>query len=130
MYVVSLFCKLNCNFFIVEMNLISSLVRYGGKWDKSTNTYLDYEVAGILIPYDCSLQNLKSLISNEIGASIDEFQITYQLRTREKPIKILTDNSIKFYIEMRKSCIDVTELPLCLQPALPTSSTDTVLAQT
>ena len=112
------------------MDLITSLVCYGEQWDKSTNTYSDYEVAGILIPYNCSLQNLKSLISDEIGAAIDNIQITFQLRTGETPIKILTDNSIKFYIEMRKSCIDVTELPLCLQPALPTSSTDTVLAQT
>ena len=80
--------------------------------------------------YNCSLQNLKSLISNEIGAAINDIQITFQLPTGEKPIKILTDNSIKFYIEMKKSCNDVNELPLCLLPALPTSSIDMVLSQT
>ena len=121
---------LSCNFFVAEMNLIQSLVHYGGQWDKTTNTYLDYEVAGILIPNNCCLQNLKSLISAEIGAAIDSIQITYQLHKGQKPIKILTDNSIKFYIEMKKSCTDVTELPLCLQPAMPTSSTDTVHGQT
>ena len=71
------FLTLNCNFFIAVMDLITSLVRYGGQWDKSTNTYSDYEVAGILIPYNCSLQNLKSLISDEIGAAIDDIQITF-----------------------------------------------------
>ena len=112
------------------MDLITTLVRYKGQWDKSTSTYSDYKVAGILIPYNCSLQNLKSLISDQIGAAIDNIQITFQLRTGETPIEILTDNSIKFYIEMKKSCTDVSELPLCLLPALPSSSIDMVLSQT
>ena len=68
---VTFFLILSCNFFVAEMNLIQSLVHYGGQWDKTTNTYLDYEVAGILIPNNCCLQNLNSLISVEIGAAID-----------------------------------------------------------
>ena len=111
------------------MDLIKGLVHYGGQWDE-TNTYSDYEVAGIFIPNECCLQNLKSLISQEIGAACDHIQIAYRLHKGQKPINILTDNSVKFYIDMRKSCNEVAELPLCLQPPMPTSSTDTVFTRT
>ena len=68
---VTCFLTLSCNFLVAVMDLIKGLVHYAGQWDE-TNTYSDYEVAGILIPCNCSLQNLKSLISDEIGAAIDD----------------------------------------------------------
>ncbi|XP_062103558.1 uncharacterized protein LOC133814637 [Humulus lupulus] len=67
------------------MDNITSLVQYGGKWNEN-NEYQGYTMTGILIPPNCSLDNL-----------------------------VVTDNSVLFFLEIKKKVVaKIIDLPLCV----------------
>ncbi|XP_060965031.1 uncharacterized protein LOC133034018 [Cannabis sativa] len=107
------------------MNFVKALIHYGGEWNES-NCYSNYKVAGVHIPENCSLFDLGNLIKNEINTTWDNVEISYQVTKSEPPIKMLTNNSVLFYIDLKKSCNSILELPLCIEECYYTSFQNTV----
>ncbi|XP_062094239.1 uncharacterized protein LOC133800299 [Humulus lupulus] len=96
------------------MDNITSLVQYGGKWNEN-NKYEGYTMTGILIPPNCSLDNFVNLIKKEIKEKIATIEVSYQVEKGTPPMKVVTDNSVLFFLEIKKKvATKITDLPLCV----------------
>ncbi|XP_062088748.1 uncharacterized protein LOC133795308 [Humulus lupulus] len=96
------------------MDNITSLVQYGGNWNEN-NEYQGYTMTGILIPPNCSLDNLVNLIKKEIKEKTATIEVFYQVEKGTPPMKVVTDNSVLFFLEIKKKvAAKITDLPLCV----------------
>ena len=84
-----------------DMDNITSLVQYGGKWNQNYE-YQGYAMATILIPPNFSLENLLHLIKNEMKDKTTNIEVSYQVEKETPPMKMVTDNSVMFFLEMKK----------------------------
>ncbi|KAM6543462.1 hypothetical protein CsatB_007909 [Cannabis sativa] len=94
------------------METIMCVIQYGGYWTDDNN-YQDYTMTGLLIPTKCSLKELVELVKNEINCNTP-IEMNYQLSPGSLPMKIISDNSLLFYIELRKKQLGVSDSPLCI----------------
>ncbi|XP_050238390.1 uncharacterized protein LOC126687878 [Mercurialis annua] len=96
-------------------NTLKALIYYNGKWDANFN-YSDYIMKGIIIPDDTNFENLRSMIANILQVNYWEtnMEIKYQLENNGQTLKVEDDNSLIFYLEMRKSDSMITKFPLCI----------------
>ncbi|PON46988.1 hypothetical protein PanWU01x14_247330 [Parasponia andersonii] len=90
-------------------------VHYDGIWDKSEN-YVKFKMIGILLPIGCTFSKLLELISSELhlNVSVNNVKIEYQLMQDFPPIKIDSDDSTQFYLELKKKDKSLTSYLLCL----------------
>ncbi|XP_062085757.1 uncharacterized protein LOC133791865 [Humulus lupulus] len=96
------------------MENTTSLVQFGGKWNEK-NEYEGYTMTGILIPPNCSLDNLVNLVKQEIKETRASIEVYYQVAKGTPPMKIESDNSVLFYLEIKKKVAEkITDLPLCV----------------
>ena len=96
------------------MESITSLVQYGGQWNQKFE-YEGYAMAGILIPPDCTLENLFCLIKHEMKNTTATIEVSYQVEKSTPPMKMLTDSSVLFFLEMKKRYASkITDMPLCV----------------
>lgn len=97
------------------MEHISVLVYYGGKWDRFNN-YSDYSATGILFPRECTYIKFVEMIVKEInwGTTRDAIKIQYQVNKSMPLMRISNNNSVSFYLELKKKDRDVRKFPLCV----------------
>ena len=96
------------------MESITSLVQYGENWNQNFE-YQGYAMAGILIPPNCTLENLFSIIKNEMKYKSANIEVSYQVEKATPPMKMVTDSSVLFFLEMKKRYASkITDLPLCV----------------
>ena len=97
------------------MDNIDVVVQHGGEWNENRN-YINFKVCGLLIPINCTYNNLLGLILNELMLSPESSttKIEYQVRDSYPPFDIANDCQLMFYIELKKKELDFTRYPLCL----------------
>lgn len=97
------------------MENIAVIVQHGGQWNENQN-YINFKVCGLLIPSNCTYNNLLELILNELMLSPESSttKIEYQVRDSYPPFDIANDCQLMFYIELKKREPDFTRYPLCL----------------
>ncbi|KAF4359454.1 hypothetical protein F8388_001498 [Cannabis sativa] len=88
------------------------VIKYGGQW-KEDKKYEDYIMTGLLIPTNCDLKSLLELVKAEIKCNTT-IEMHYQLCPDSQPMKIISDNSLMFYLQLRKTQNAVSESPLCI----------------
>ncbi|KAK1393792.1 hypothetical protein POM88_012848 [Heracleum sosnowskyi] len=95
------------------MDNIPVIVQHSGYWDESLR-YVNFQVFGILIPKDCNYTNLVLMICNERKLQPDStsMQIEYQVKDGYPPFKVVDDQHINFYIELKKKEVDFTIYPI------------------
>ncbi|KAM6554058.1 hypothetical protein CsatB_014820 [Cannabis sativa] len=94
------------------MDSIMCVSKYGGQW-KEDKKYEDYIMTGLLIPTNCDLKSLLELVKAEIKCNTT-IEMHYQLCPDSPPMKIISDNSLIFYLQLRKTQNAVSESPLCI----------------
>ncbi|KAM6553447.1 hypothetical protein CsatB_014209 [Cannabis sativa] len=94
------------------MDSIMCVIKYGGQW-KEDKKYEDYIMTGLLIPTNCDLKSLLELVKAEIKCNTT-IEMHYQLCPDSPPMKIISDNSLMFYLQLRKTQNAVSESPLCI----------------
>ncbi|KAL2543636.1 Uncharacterized protein Fot_12869 [Forsythia ovata] len=98
---------------LLHMEFISVLVYYDGEWD-TTRTYNDYSIVGIIVPLDCSYGKLVDIIMKELKMDTTQYAVTvqYQVISNGPLIKVCSDSSVYFYIQVKKIELELTKLPL------------------
>ncbi|XP_062103863.1 uncharacterized protein LOC133814976 [Humulus lupulus] len=82
----------------------------------------------ILIPQNCSLGNLVNLIKNEIKEKTATIEVSYQVEKGTQPMKVVTDNSVLFFLEIKKKfAAKITDLPLCVTIVQESSNENDIL---
>ncbi|KAM6567513.1 hypothetical protein CsatA_026641 [Cannabis sativa] len=88
-------------------------VYYNGTWVDRCN-FVNFEVTGVLIPVSCSFKHLNTLIydATKIDHHKHQLEIQFQPKQGIPPMRIKDENSLQFYIHLRKKCVDETLFPL------------------
>lgn len=72
-------------------------------------------MAAILILPNRTLENLFTLIKDEMKNKTAEIEVSYQVEKATPPMKMVTDSSVLFYLEMKKRYASkITDLLLCV----------------
>ncbi|KAL2472294.1 Uncharacterized protein Adt_40430 [Abeliophyllum distichum] len=97
------------------METVSVFVYYDGLWDQYRN-YNDYSIVGLSIPLDCSYTKLVDMIMTELKQDQTTYAVTihYQLLANGPLIKICSDTSMYFYIQVKKNETDLTKFTMCV----------------
>ncbi|XP_050208954.1 uncharacterized protein LOC126659644 [Mercurialis annua] len=94
---------------------LQGLVYYNGVWDKDLN-YSNYKVKGIIIKEDINFQKLKEMIAGilKVNHWETELEMKYRLEDSYQILEVEDNDSLQFYIELKKKEMRVTKFPLCV----------------
>ncbi|XP_050229457.1 uncharacterized protein LOC126678608 [Mercurialis annua] len=97
------------------MTTFKILVYYNGEWDEGFR-YSNYRIKGILVKDDADFETLKSMICGMLKVNNWEtkLEIKYQLEPNQQPLDIEDNESLHFYIEMKRDEARTTNFPLCV----------------
>ena len=97
------------------MDNIPIIVQHSGHWDENNN-YKNFKVFGVLLPANCNYIYLVGMICNELKLQpqLTTLIIEYQAKEGYPPFKILDDNNLLFYIELKKREADFNKYPLSI----------------
>ncbi|KAL2471743.1 zinc finger protein [Abeliophyllum distichum] len=95
------------------MKPVSVLVYYDGEWNHSWS-YDAYAIVGKIVPLECSYVKLVKIIMKELqwDQSQHAIKIQYQVMDDGLLIKICSDISVYFYIQVKKTESNLTKFPL------------------
>ncbi|XP_050206468.2 guanine nucleotide-binding protein-like NSN1 [Mercurialis annua] len=96
-------------------NTVPVLICYNGKWDENFN-YSNYKMKGILIPDDTNFEKLQSMIAliHQVDYWETNMEIKYQLESNHQTLEVEDDDSLGFYLELKRRDSSVTKFPLCI----------------
>ncbi|KAL2465814.1 Uncharacterized protein Adt_41665 [Abeliophyllum distichum] len=102
---------------------INIFLHYCGEWNEN-HEYKNFKKAVILVPLECTFNNLVEEIYSELelNQTIMDITIQYQVKYSEPPIKIRTNKSLVFYLELKRKDKDFTSFPLCIDFSTVTAS--------
>lgn len=85
------------------MDNIVVIIQHSGQWDENLR-YINFQVFGFLMPTNCNYANLESMICNELKLRPEStsVKIEYQVKDGYPPFKIVDDQHVNFYIELKK----------------------------
>ncbi|XP_050225506.1 uncharacterized protein LOC126674981 [Mercurialis annua] len=97
------------------MTTLKVLVYYDGVWDENLN-YSNYKIKGILVKDDAEFETLKALIFSILKVKFGETEIhiKYQLEPNQQAVDIDDNESLQFYIEIKREDARITRFPLCI----------------
>ncbi|PON81940.1 hypothetical protein TorRG33x02_222630 [Trema orientale] len=97
------------------MDYVTVFVHYDGIWDEN-NDYIRFKMCGILVQNDCSFENLIDLLPAELKMNLSERNLTieYQVEKGNPTMKITSDSSLIFYLELKRRETRLTSYPICL----------------
>ncbi|XP_050222159.1 uncharacterized protein LOC126672253 [Mercurialis annua] len=97
------------------MTTLKVLVYYDGVWDENLN-YSNYKIKGILVKDDAEFETLKALIFSILKVKFGETEIhiKYQLEPNQQVVDIDDNESLQFYIEIKREDARITRFPLCI----------------
>ncbi|XP_050205775.1 uncharacterized protein LOC126655583 [Mercurialis annua] len=97
------------------MTTLKIILYCNGVWDDSFN-YLNYKIKGVLLKEDTDFEMLKLLICGVLKENSWEtnLDIKYQLEPNQQPVDIDDNESVQFYIELKRNKARMTHFPLCV----------------
>ncbi|XP_050207397.1 uncharacterized protein LOC126656819 [Mercurialis annua] len=109
------FVMSSCRKTISGMTTLKVLVYYDGVWDENLN-YSNYKIKGILVKDDAEFETLKALIFSILKVKFGETEIhiKYQLEPNQQAVDIDDNESLQFYIEIKREDARITRFPLCI----------------
>ncbi|XP_050217696.1 protein FAR1-RELATED SEQUENCE 5-like [Mercurialis annua] len=97
------------------MATLKVVMYYNGFWDEDFN-YSNFKIKGILVKHDVDFETLKTLIYGVLNVNYGETElhIKYQLEPNQQAVDIDDNESLRFYIELKRDDVRITCFPLCI----------------
>ena len=94
---------------------IQVLIKYKGTWDEH-GTYKNYKATGMLLPCHSENKGLCNTAKNSMNLTDTNYDFTfsYKMDNDCPPITISSDCNLAFYIDLKRSVLDVMKFPLCI----------------
>lgn len=100
------------------MDVVPAFLYYNGRWNSENNKFIDYKVEGIIIPKNCSYEELISIVAEKIKldcvVNAYMFDIRFQAKEGHQAMKIEDDDGVRFYWAVMNMEKEVKAYPLCV----------------